>query len=688
MTHGSSLGFFDESFIYTCDRISEIIALMSFIDLDFKTAKSETDLQNKNLSIKTSQNAVLFSKEIKEQKAELLDLDVLIAQRFFDPTDRYLYDEQDSNLKIEKQVEEYIVGKMYGTRIVVTNSTVSDLDLNIITEIPQGAIPLCSQDTLKVNYVKVNSLQTHTLELQFYFPKAGAFSIYPATVVKNGKIVAMASTGVQFEVKTALTKKKLETIRDILAMGNIDDIIRFTESKNILNPAIFNFNEIYWLLKNKAFYQKFLGVLRGKGIYDHTVWSFSIFHADLPTFVEFLKSDRNVSRVKSLATTLDSGLLRFNNFEVREYYPLVNPRAHSLGKNRQNIINNQFKQTYRKFLTSVLESNRLDVENALILLMYLINQDRFEESLSLFKSLDASQIEAVGTKIQYDYISAYLDFIEGYPEFERAKRICQEYLTYPVLTWRNLFIEIANQLAEFEEKEIIENLIDEKERKKDNKEKAKEAPEFSCKMEQASIKVQSKKISSLSVKYYKIDLEVLFSLDPFRGNKNFNYSHVLPFHQEQVALQNTADFKTYVHPLPETIRAENLYIEVSHIHKGQNQPQFIQYIPFHLTHYLNNDFGIIKLIDMKEKKPVPKVYVKCFAKYSNGSVKFYKDGYTDLRGSFDFVSLNKDKIDDISKFSLIVVSQQFGFKMLQCDPPKKIGRVEGEAKELVGKQWQ
>ena len=103
---------------------------------------------------------------------------------------------------------------------------------------------------------------------------------------------------------------------------------------------------------------------------------------------------------------------------------------------------------------------------------------------------------------------------------------------------------------------------------------------------------------------------------------------------------------------------------------------------------MNKDFGIIKLIDLKLKKPVPKIYVKCFAEYTNGTIKFYKDGYTDLRGSFDYVSLNKDKVDDIKRFALIVVSNDYGYKILSTEPPVKIGREEGKAKTLVGKKWQ
>ena len=61
-----------------------------------------------------------------------------------------------------------------------------------------------------------------------------------------------------------------------------------------------------------------------------------------------------------------------------------------------------------------------------------------------------------------------------YPTFKKAKLICEQYLSYPNLSWRNLFVDIANQLAEFEETDLTENLLEEKEKK--NKDKAKTQP--------------------------------------------------------------------------------------------------------------------------------------------------------------------------------------------------------------------
>jgi hypothetical protein len=36
--------------------------------------------------------------------------------------------------------------------------------------------------------------------------------------------------------------------------------------------------------------------------------------------------------------------------------------------------------------------------------------------------------------------------------------VCEQYLNYPVVQWRNLFVDLANQLAEFDGEEIAERV--------------------------------------------------------------------------------------------------------------------------------------------------------------------------------------------------------------------------------------
>ena len=48
------------------------------------------------------------------------------------------------------------------------------------------------------------------------------------------------------------------------------------------------------------------------------------------------------------------------------------------------------------------------------------------------------------------------------------------------------------------------------------------------------------------------------------------------------------------------------------------------------------------MTDAASGKPLPKAYVKVFARCSDGTVRFHKDGYTDLRGRFDYASVSDD----------------------------------------------
>lgn len=84
---------------------------------------------------------------------------------------------------------------------------------------------------------------------------------------------------------------------------------------------------------------------------------------------------------------------------------------------------------------------------------------------------------------------------------------------------------------------------------------------------------------------------------------------------------------------------------------------------------MNSEFGILKIVDPVSNKPVPSIYMKCFAKRKDGNVVFYKDGFTDIRGSFDYVSLNKDELNDIQKFKILINSNQFGCKIVEASPP-------------------
>ena len=52
--------------------------------------------------------------------------------------------------------------------------------------------------------------------------------------------------------------------------------------------------------------------------------------------------------------------------------------------------------------------------------------------------------------------------------------------------------------------------------------------------------------------------------------------------------------------------------------------------------------------------------MKAYIKEKNGTESFYKDGYTDLRGRFDYASLSSAQLGNAEKFSIFITSDELG----------------------------
>ena len=67
-------------------------------------------------------------------------------------------------------------------------------------------------------------------------------------------------------------------------------------------------------------------------------------------------------------------------------------------------------------------------------------------------------------------------------------------------------------------------------------------------------------------------------------------------------------------------------------------------------------FGELKVTDRKTDKPLPSVYVKVFGREKSGRETFYKDGYTDIRGKFDYVQTSGNRLNQVTRFAILVLS--------------------------------
>ena len=66
--------------------------------------------------------------------------------------------------------------------------------------------------------------------------------------------------------------------------------------------------------------------------------------------------------------------------------------------------------------------------------------------------------------------------------------------------------------------------------------------------------------------------------------------------------------------------------------------------------------------------------MKVFTRNKNGQVGFWKDGYTDLRGKFNYAVKSQGSVGNIEKYSILIVSVDYGSQIKEVGPPSKIGK--------------
>ena len=177
-------------------------------------------------------------------------------------------------------------------------------------------------------------------------------------------------------------------------------------------------------------------------------------------------------------------------------------------------------------------------------------------------------------------------------------------------------------------------------------------------------------LESVTVSYFKLNMEILFSKDAFLDKNINNFSFVNPNIKQTVALTQASDFSNATITVPEELQSSSLFVHI----QGKSRSTTLKIFNSNLRVHPIEDFGLLKIAD-KSGKILNSVYVKCYYKGKNGETKFYKDGYSDFRGSFDYASLNSDSLEKIDTFALLVTDEKHGSTILKVKPPKKVGTI-------------
>lgn len=634
--------------------LTEVLVALAMSGLPFEAEGDVAeDLAGAALTLRSPGPALLVTEQILPAADADDDRPLLISQQFYRPDDRYRH---EGNEQIEKFITgEFIRRVVYGGRVTLTNPTANRRRLNVLMQIPQGAIPVQNGFYTDDRDVLLEPYTTRTIEFAFYFPFSGEFAQFPAHAAADEAIIGRAETRV-FRVVDAPTEIDRTSWAWISQNGSTEELFAYLDTHNLRRLDL---NEMAWRLRDREVFTRTAELLASRLHWHDTTFSYAIHHQDLPLARQWLTRSRYAAMV---GLVLDSPLLTVDpverkTYEHLEYDPLVNPRAHRVGETR-TILNPAVNQQYRAYLANALYIGDLSSRDRLGLLYYLLLQDRLAEARDQLARVNPDDVHEA---LQRDYLNAW--FALRLLDIDRAAALAAPHLHHPVPRWRERFTALNNAILEARG-EVAGDVAD-PDRQQRLDRAAAGAPSLEIRQDGGRILVHATNLPNATLNLYPMDIELLFSRRPFQADSGEGFAIVRPAFSGPVALP--ADGTEHVLELPADFRDRNVVVELT----GQGLRESVTRFANRLNVRVIQSFGQIEVRSSETNDFLPRTYVKVFARGVDGRETFWKDGYTDLRGRFDYLSLNDRQPEEAAEFSILILHPEHGALIRQAIPPTR-----------------
>jgi hypothetical protein len=648
--------FLSTSFAEAGRNVHEMLLALAVLDLPLEAPKHQVSLKGSMMTITPGGSAIVFHEEITPVATVPKTMPILVSQNYYRFGERYrqVGPEQVDNFV----TDEFLVAQVYGCHVVVTNPTSSKRKLQVLMQVPRGAIPVAKGRYTQALYVELEPYRTQTFDTFFYFPADGQFGQFPVHVAQGGELVAFAAPAALKAVRelTAVDKTSWDFISQ---NGNNDEVLGFLKANNL---GRLDLSRIAWRMGDKAVYRSVLDLLTGRHVYNDVLWSYGLKHDDPAAVRQYLQFRDDF--LAACGKAIDCPLLTIDPVVRRayqhiEYWPLVNARQHRFGPKWKILVERMLGQ-YTELLEVLRYRSELNDEDLMALTYYLLLQDRVDEAQGFFKRVN---VAALPEKLQYDYFAAYISFYNEAPD--AARKLAEKYKDHPVERWRDLFGAVLAQAEEIEGK-APPKVLNPEQREEVLTHQAEAEASFDFTVENKKITLNYQNLKSVTVNYYLMDIELMFSRQPFvqeQGGGQFAY--IQPNQTQEVPLP--ADKKAATIDLPAELLNRNVMVEV--VAGGKTRTQ--AYYSNSLVAQVTENYGQLRVTDAAGGKPLAKAYVKVYAQMPGGHAEFYKDGYTDLRGRFDYTSLNTDQLGAVEKFAILILSEADGSVVREAKPPKR-----------------
>lgn len=317
------------------------------------------------------------------------------------------------------------------------------------------------------------------------------------------------------------------------------------------------------------------------------------------------------------------------------------------------------------------------------------------------------------TPVQSDYLDAFLnlrvpcDKLDSYEQtIESTRDLATKYKDYPLLTWRQRFEDILNI---YNEVDGSSTSFDDEDRQLTveqlNIKELSRGPSLELNVTDTHAVVSCANIRTIRLKVYALNIEMLFSTNPFISkNSSGNYSLVAAnyeseFNVEKCLQESSVDI---IHSrvatdefeligtsqpgvsaikldIPTELQNKNILVEV----QGGGIIQSSAHFSNALNVQVVENSGLIRVLSSKSGRHSVGSYVKVYVKMASGNVHFWKDGYTAINGIFDYISVTEDNalvgtdgsslkniMKKVHKISILVLSSDAGGLIRVVEPPK------------------
>ena len=645
--------FISTHFAEAHSSFTEMMFALSVIDLPFTAAEHEIEYVENEMRLTPGSPMIALHQQIRPAIVERRNTTVLVSENFFRKNDRYRFEDE---MRFDKFVsDKFAAHTLYGGQVVLTNPTSSPRSVELLIQIPRGSVAVAQSKTTQTIDVSLAAFSTQSFEYSFYFPTAGEFTHFPAHVTNNQKVVAIADQ-TAFVVDDKPAELDKSSWQYVSQNGSNEDVLEFLNQENLMRV---NLDKIAFRMKEADFFKRTIETLRSRYVFSNTLWAYSVMHDEIEALNEFLQqSHAFVSQcgiqLESTPLTIDPVKQRW--YEHRDYSPLINAREHQVGRNR-TILNSQLFAQYTKLMTVFANQTTLDSEDRLALTYYLLLQNRIEEAIAEFKQVDKSEI---AEQVQYDYFDAYINMYLEKPE--RAAAIAKTHAEHPVDRWRTRFQTVLAHVEEI--RSGATTTVDPDNRTESQTEMAARAASFDFSIESGSVEVTYQNLEQLQVNYYQMDVELLFSRNPFGQTSSDGFSLIQPNDSQVIKLDDSG--KTSFE-IPDELQNKNVTVEITSPDQSKSRAYFAHSMSVQVT----ENYGQLRIATKESGAPIPKTYIKVYAKSADGRTAFFKDGYTDLRGRFDYATQSNSPLDGITQFSILIMSEEHGTTVRQASPPKE-----------------